>query len=242
MFTFEPARSLLPGAGFCEMTTPFFTLAEKAFVTFPTEQCARLIAVLAAASFLPFTFGTTHFFCDGGGGGGGEELAWKVAVAAWLALMVSVHVPVPEQSPLQPAKLEPEAAVAVRMTEVPSAKACEQVLPQSIPAGLLVTMPAPLPAFATVSVLSVSKVAVTSWSALIETVQVPVPVQAPPQPVKVEPEAVVAVRVTEVPSTKAWEQVEPQSMPAGLEPTVPAPSPPFVTVSVFRSVKVAVTG
>src|SRR6266511_1981753 len=82
MFTFEPARTLLPGAGFCEMTTPFFTLAEKAFLTFPTEQCARLIAVLAAASFLPFTFGTTHFFCDGGGGGGGEELAWKVAVAA----------------------------------------------------------------------------------------------------------------------------------------------------------------
>src|SRR6266511_976890 len=73
MFTFEPARSLLPGAGFCEMTRPFFTLAEKAFLTFPTEQCARLIAVLAAASFLPFPFGTTHFFWDGGGGSGGGQ-------------------------------------------------------------------------------------------------------------------------------------------------------------------------
>ena len=59
------------------------------------------------------------------------------------------------------------------------------------------------------------------------TVQAAVPVQAPDQPVKVEPEAGVAVRVTEVPLPKLAVQVEPQSMPAGLLVTVPAPVPEF---------------
>ena len=53
-----PAGCLEPAAGFWEMTLPFFTLAEKDFVTLPTAQCALLIAVLAEASFLPFNFGT----------------------------------------------------------------------------------------------------------------------------------------------------------------------------------------
>jgi len=56
--TLVPVGCLLPGAGFWEMTLPFFSLAENAFVTLPTAQCALLIAVLAAASFLPFNFGT----------------------------------------------------------------------------------------------------------------------------------------------------------------------------------------
>jgi hypothetical protein len=43
------------------------------------------------------------------------------------------------------------------------------------------------------------KVAVTDWSAFMVTEQAAVPVQAPLQPVNVEPEAGVAVRSTTVP-------------------------------------------
>jgi hypothetical protein len=52
----------------------------------------------------------------------------------------------PEQLPLQPANVELGSGEAVRVTGVPPAKFAEQVLPQSIPAGLLLTLPDPLPA------------------------------------------------------------------------------------------------
>ena len=45
--------------------------------------------------------------------------AVKVAVAETLAFMVTLQPAVPEQAPLQPAKLEPAAAAAVRVTAVP---------------------------------------------------------------------------------------------------------------------------
>lgn len=73
------------------------------------------------------------------------------------------------------------------------------------------------------------KVAVTLFAALMLTTQLPVPEQAPPQPVKVEPEAGVAVRVTEVPLVKEALQAEPQLMPEGL--LVMVPEPVVVTVS-----------
>jgi hypothetical protein len=62
-----------------------------------------------------------------------------------------VDVPEEEQSPLQPANSEPGAAAAISVTVVPSSKDAEQVEPQSIPAGLLVIVPAPVPDFVTVS-------------------------------------------------------------------------------------------
>jgi hypothetical protein len=67
-----------------------------------------------------------------------------------------------------------------------------------IPAGLDVTVPVPLPAALTVSVCwSSTKVAVTALSAAIETVQVPAPLQPPPDhPANVEPVLALAVRVT----------------------------------------------
>ena len=73
------------------------------------------------------------------------------------ALIPIVQVPVPLQAefPLQPANTEPEAGAAVSVTLVPLEKLAEQpvALPlvQSIPAGLLVTVPVPLPAVVTVS-------------------------------------------------------------------------------------------
>jgi len=153
-------------------------------------------------------------------------------VAERSALIVSVQAPVPVQAPDQPANFDLDEAEAVSVTEVPCGYACEQVEPQAMPAGLELTEPEPLPAFATARVLSDSNVAVAAWSALIVSVQVPVPEQSPDQPVKVEPTEAAAVNVTGT-AAKGAEQVEPQSMPAGLELTVPAPDPAFVTVSVL---------
>jgi hypothetical protein len=154
----------------------------------------------------------------------------KVAVTAVAPLTVTVHAPVPEQAPLQLAKTEPAAAVAVRVT-VPGGTDCEQVAPQLMPAGLLVTVPEPVPFFVTVKVTGVAvKVAVTEAAAV--TAHVPVPEHAPLQPAKVEPAAGAAVRVTTVGGVKDCEQLAPQLIPVGVLVTVPVPVPLLVTDSV----------
>jgi len=158
---------------------------------------------------------------------------------------VTEHVPVPVQPPpLQPVKVEPAAGVAVSVTAVPLANVAEQVVPQAIPAGALVTVPVPAPLGLTVNVKVCSaKLAVTVVAAPSVTEQVPVPAQPPPlQPVKVEPAAGAAVSVTAVPLANEAEHVVPQEMPAGALVTVPLPAPLRLTVSVkVGSAKVAVT-
>jgi hypothetical protein len=79
----------------------------------------------------------------------------KVATAVLAALMVSVQVPVPEQSPLQPLNIMPLSGVAVRVTTVLVLKVVLQVAPQLMPAGDEVTVPVPVPDFCTVSVWGV---------------------------------------------------------------------------------------
>jgi len=75
-----------------------------------------------------------------------------------------------------------------------------QSVPQSMPAGALITDPLPAPDFVTASVELVrAKVAVTLRASLIVTVHDAVPVQAPLQPVNVESFVAVAVSVTLVP-------------------------------------------
>ena len=75
----------------------------------------------------------------------------KVAVTVVAAESVTTQVPVPEHPPpAQPMKVEPAAAVAVRVTAVPLVKLAEQVAPQLIPTGELVTVPLPVPAGVTV--------------------------------------------------------------------------------------------
>src|SRR5438128_11277782 len=116
--------------------------------------------------------------------------------------MVTWQVPVPEQpAPVQPVKSEPGSVVAFLVAVVPLSKPLEHVAPQSIPAGLELTEPVPVPSVETfrVSVFRVN-VAVTDRAWSIVTTQSPVPVQpAPVQPVKSELAAGVAVRVTDVP-------------------------------------------
>jgi hypothetical protein len=97
-----------------------------------------------------------------------------------------------------------------------------------IPAGVLVTVPLPVPAFVTVRAKpgGTSKLALTVVVLVKVTVQAPVPMQPPPlQPLKVEPGAGVAVRVTVVPLEKLAEQLVPQVIPGGEVVTVPLPLP-----------------
>ena len=62
-----------------------------------------------------------------------------------------MHVPVPVHAPVQPAKTEFVPGLAVSVTGVPTGKLALQVDPQLIPAGVLVTVPVPLPESVTVS-------------------------------------------------------------------------------------------
>ena len=69
------------------------------------------------------------------------------AVPVVAAFMVTTHVPVPAHPPpVQPVKVDPAAGVAVSVTGVPLAYATAQIEPQFMPAGLLETVPLPVPA------------------------------------------------------------------------------------------------
>jgi hypothetical protein len=73
-----------------------------------------------------------------------EGTALKVAVTDVDALRVTAHVLVPVQPPpFHPVNANPFAAVAVSVTCVLLPKLAEQVVPQLIPDGLLVTVPVP---------------------------------------------------------------------------------------------------
>jgi len=83
---------------------------------------------------------------------------------------------------------------------------------------------------ATTKVLAL-KVAVTVVAALIDTVQLPVPVHPPPlHPANVDPDAAIAVSATDVPLASTSVQSAPQLIPVPV--TVPLPVPLLLTVSV----------
>jgi hypothetical protein len=78
-------------------------------------------------------------------------VASNCATTVWLLLITVTQVPVPLQPPpLHPTNVDPLAATAVKVTDVPLAKLALQVPPQLIPAGVLVTVPLPGPVLLTV--------------------------------------------------------------------------------------------
>ncbi|HUF31421.1 MAG TPA: hypothetical protein VMM77_12285 [Gemmatimonadaceae bacterium] len=142
-------------------------------------------------------------------------------------------MPAPVQAPLQPVNAELLIGCAVSVTAVPLVKDAVQTEPQSMPAGVEVTVPTPVPVVITLSVNCGSvNVAVTLRAWFIKTWHVPVPAHAPIQPVNSEPLAGCAVNVTTVPLLNDALHAEPHVIPAGVDVTVPLPLPSLVTVSV----------
>jgi hypothetical protein len=124
-----------------------------------------------------------------------------------LVVTVRRHAAVPVQDPFDhPAKKEPVAGRAVRVTLVPLGNEPVHVLPlvvplQVRPAGLLLTEPLPLPTIGTliVTFTSAVNVAVTDLFPSMVKRQVADPLQFPLHPVKVKPLAACAVNSTWVP-------------------------------------------
>jgi hypothetical protein len=143
----------------------------------------------------------------------------NVAVTDRFEFIVTVQLPVPEQAPDHPAKVDPEPGEALSVTTVPLAYVG--------PVGLALTPPVPVPAYPTVrvNVWGVRlNVAVTDRFEFIVTVQLPVPEQAPDHPVNVEPVFGVATSVTTVPLVYVG--------PDGLALTAPLPVPAYATVRI----------
>lgn len=81
----------------------------------------------------------------------GATAGINVAVADALALRSNLQVEVPLQAPDHCENLEPDFGVAVSVTVVPVVYSALQVVPHLMPVGLLVIVPAPLPALWTAS-------------------------------------------------------------------------------------------
>jgi hypothetical protein len=115
-------------------------------------------------------------------------------------LPVIVTVPAVVQLPDQPENVDPEAGVAVKVTAVLLLRIVVQVLPQLIPAGLLVTVPVPVPARVTVSVYVLMRLNTAVHVMLAFIVTLPsVQSALPDQLAKVEPVAGAAVNFTTLP-------------------------------------------
>ena len=161
----------------------------------------------------------------------------NVAVTDFAASIVTSQVnAVPVQAPLQPAKLEPLMIEAVNFTMVFWLNEALQIGSQLMPAGLLETLPDPVPALvivkANVFAGAVLKIAVTDCAAFIATAQGPAALlHAPLQPAKTLPLAGAAISVIFEPLAKFAVQVAPQSIPATVLETVPKPVPVLVILS-----------
>jgi len=167
----------------------------------------------------------------------------KVAVTDLAASAVTEQPPGPLHEPDHPVKIDVASGFALNVTTVPMLKLAPQVVPQAMPEGDEITVPPPVPLLLALTVYWItSKLAVTAFAALIVTKQLPVPLHAPDQPVKVEVASATAVSVTPAPMVKLAAHVLPQLMPAGDEVTVPPPVPvlPTVRPNWIRS-KLAVT-
>jgi len=116
---------------------------------------------------------------------------------------------------------------------VPDGNVAEQLAPQLMPAGELLTVPVPVPDRLTDTANTGTNVAVTAVFEFREMLHVPIPAQGDPlQPANTEPAAAIGVRVIAVPESNNVEQAVPQLIPAGALTILPAPVPAFVSESV----------
>ena len=149
----------------------------------------------------------------------------KFAPTTCDAFIVTEQAPVPEQAPVQPANTELACGLAVRSTVEPESNAAEQLVVHAIPAGVLLTVPIPVPEVLTVSVncggAAEENVAPTEVSEFNAKVQAPVPVHPPVHPANAKPLAGATVRDTCVPVTKLLVQTLPQLIAAGVLVMVP---------------------
>lgn len=146
----------------------------------------------------------------------------NIAVTCWLALSVTVQVVLPPvHAPVHPTKDEFVAALAVRVTSVPGLNSALHVEPQSMPDGLLETVPLPVPARVTASTGEALNVAFTEVFCIKVTLQTPEPLHAPDQPAKKEFAIGEAVSATCVPLEKVALHICPQLMPEGLLLIIP---------------------
>lgn len=168
-------------------------------------------------------------------------------------MSTTVQVPVPVQAPpLHPVNTLPDAAAGVSVTLVPDTKFVEQVAPQLMPDGVLVTVPLPVPVFVTDSENcgAGENVAPTVTAEVpMVKLQDPVPEHGPLHPANTDRfEAGEAVKVTALPLLIAVvlahvPEVEPEVTVQLMLPvpvTLPLPVPAPVTVTVVE-LKVAVT-
>jgi hypothetical protein len=103
-----------------------------------------------------------------------------------------------------------------------------------MPAGLVVTVPVPVPALAITRVLGAINVKVAVQFRAADIVTLPsVQSASPVQLANREPAAGVAVNVTGCPEANGPLHVAPQLIPAGLLVTDPVPVPALVMVSVL---------
>src|SRR2546421_7497861 len=135
----------------------------------------------------------------------------KVAVTDWFAIVterlvpdaVNVHAPLgwPSQmSPVQPPNRVPVGAAGASVTRVPVKISSKQLVPHAMPGPL--TVPAPVPAFSTLTPVTPRKSAVLLVLAITTKSQVAFarPAQGPPDQVRKRlPDADVAVKTTRVP-------------------------------------------
>src|SRR5689334_1023270 len=103
----------------------------------------------------------------------------KFAVIDMLASKVTLQFALPLQAPAQDEKASLLPGVSLRVTGVFGGKVKLQMAGQLIPDGVLVTVPAPVPAMETVNTSPGSNVALTFSVPVIDTVQSAVPEHAP---------------------------------------------------------------
>lgn len=162
----------------------------------------------------------------------------KVAVVVSVVEPAGItHVPLPLQTPpFHPANNDPVIAIGVSVTgDVISNWFAQVPEVQLIPAGLLDTVPEPVPLTDTLTVRvtgKLLKVAVTVVSVLRAITHVPVPLQPPPlQPAKSEPAAGEGVSVMVAGGNVFIQVPDAQFTPAGLLVTEPVPGPAICTVN-----------